>query len=91
MGCCGRIKDNYPHKEPGSTEGVSSVGVFLRHPNTYLSKFWRKNSERLGRQVRLEFEPDISRLPALRAEPISHWSDILIIADHKILIRKYYQ
>ena len=32
-----------------------------------------ENSERLGRQKRLEIEPGTSRLPALSPEPLRHW------------------
>ena len=50
--------------------------VFLRDPSPYLCEFRKKNTEnskRLGRQARPGIESGTSRLPALSAEPRSHW------------------
>ena len=52
---------------PKPIGGMPSVGIFLRDPSQYLRKFRTENSERLGRQARLGFEPGTSRLPVLSA------------------------
>ena len=48
--------------------GMSSVGVFLRDPSSYLYEFWRKtteNSEWLGQQAQPGIEHGTSHLPVL--------------------------
>ena len=40
---------------------------------TRVSEKTTENSERIGRQARLGFEPGTSRLPVFRAEPLGHW------------------
>ena len=41
FGYC-RIKANCPLAGPGTVVGVHSIGVYLRDPRPYLSKFLRK-------------------------------------------------
>ena len=68
---CGR-KANYPLVGPGPVGGEPSVGIFLRDPNHYLREF-RRNSERVGHQARLEIELDTSLLKVLSAGLLRHW------------------
>ena len=67
------LKANYPNIGPECMTEYPSLGVFRRNLIRYLSEFEKKNtknSEWLGQKTRPGFEPGISRLPALSAQPI---------------------
>ena len=61
-----RLKANCPLMGPGAIGGVPTVGGLSKgsYPVfTRVSEKTTENSERLGRQARLQIKPDIFRLP----------------------------